>query len=106
MSGRLRCWEKGITGERDFETRRSHATLIHKSIPTDSIVAYFNSTVSPRRLLQQNLPLGDIEPLALGLRTAQPNKAVSDRQPWGVVMPMVARVALGPAIATEQQHGG
>src|SRR2546425_794041 len=33
--------------------------LIQKSARPDSIVAYFYSTASPRRLLQQNLPQTD-----------------------------------------------
>jgi hypothetical protein len=43
-----------------FNIRRQCAMLIQKSMRLDSIVSNFYSTVSPRRLLQQNLPDSDI----------------------------------------------
>jgi hypothetical protein len=43
-----------------FNTRRQCAMLIQKSTLLDSIVSNFYSTVSPRRLLQQNLHIAAV----------------------------------------------
>jgi len=44
-----------------FNIRRQCAMLIQKSMRLDSIVSNFYSTVSPRRLLQQNRHFCDIK---------------------------------------------